>query len=60
MFKVTKQNDNTMTYVTELIADTEADVSTIPTTDMAPGSTCIVAASSNVYILNTNKEWVQL
>ena len=59
MINVTKQNDNVSAYVTEFIADTEDDIQKLPT-DVYPGSTCIVAATSNVYILNNEKQWIKL
>ena len=59
MFRIYKQNDNTQPYVTEYIADTDSDVAELPT-DVYPGSTCIVADSTNVYILNTSKQWIKL
>ena len=59
MFNIVKQSDRATTYVTEFVADEEADVTNLPTT-VAPGSTCIVIASSNVYMLNNKKEWKQI
>lgn len=53
MYAITKQADKTQTYVQELIADTAADVDTIPTTGLKPGSTVIVLEDSTVYMLNT-------
>jgi hypothetical protein len=58
-YAIIKQNDNVAPYITEYIVDDEADVKELPT-NVYPGSTCIVASSSNVYILNTKKEWVRL
>lgn len=60
MISIIKQNDNISAYVTEFVADTEADIEKLPTHAVAPGSTCIVAETSNVYILNTKHEWVKL
>ncbi len=60
MVSIIKQNDDTAAYVIEYIADTEADVADISTTNIFPGSTCIVAETANVYILNSKKEWVKL
>ncbi len=56
---ITKQQDKTYAYVTEYVADTVADVDTLPTT-AAPGSICIVIEDSSVYMLNTNREWKKL
>jgi len=60
MFKITKQAEHTVAYVTEFVADTEDDVKNLPTTNVAPGSVCIVTATSNVYMLNNQNTWVQL
>lgn len=60
MFKITKQNERTATYVTEFVADEEADIQELPTTEVAPGSVCIVTATSNVYMLNNQEEWIRL
>lgn len=59
MFNIVKQSDHATAYVTEFVADTEADVANLPTT-VAPGSTCIVIDTSNVYMLNNKKEWKQI
>lgn len=59
MYRLYKQNDDIQAYVTEFIADTEADVANLPTT-VYPGSTCIVANTATVYILNASNQWVKL
>ncbi len=56
MYSTIKTGDKQSPYVVELIADTDEDISTLPT-HYAPGSTCIVVASSSVYVLNNQKEW---
>lgn len=58
MFSVVKQNDHTAVYVTEYVADTEADIADLPT-DVYPGSTCTVTATSAVYMLNNSGTWVK-
>ncbi len=62
MVNIIKQTNNTTTYVTDFIADTEDDVQSLPTkaNDVAPGSTCLVAETGNVYILNNQEEWKKL
>ena len=62
MINIIKQNDNISTYVTEFVADTEDDIKNLPTsiTEVYPGSTCIVVATSNVYMLNNKMEWIKL
>ncbi len=56
MFNIMKQNDRVSTYVTEYVADKESDIADLPT-NVYPGSVCIVVESSNVYMLNNDKEW---
>lgn len=62
MFRIIKQNDDVQKNIKEFVADTEADVADLPTSsnEVDPGSTCIVVATSNVYMLNNQKEWVKL
>lgn len=62
MFRIMKQNDDVKMYVTEFVADSEADVADLPTSpkEVYPGSVCIVTETSNVYMLNNNEEWVIL
>lgn len=58
-YSIMKQNDNTSPYVTEFVVDTVSDLSDLPTS-VAPGSTCLIANSSQVYVLNNAREWVEL
>jgi hypothetical protein len=60
MFSIIKQNDNVSPYIIEYIADTPEDIKKLPTTIANPGSTCLVASDSSVYILNNKREWVKL
>lgn len=59
MFNITKQGEHSTAYVTEYVADTTADVADLPTNN-APGSTCIVIETADVYMLNNKKEWKKL
>lgn len=43
--------------VKEFILDAEADVATLP--ECVPGSTALVCASGNVYIVNASGQWVK-
>lgn len=55
------QQDGDITYgVNAYMADTVADLDNIDTKDDQPGTTCLVLATSSVYMLNTNKEWQPL
>lgn len=57
MFTVIRTADKSTPYVVELVVDKEADVANVPVNTYLPGSTCIVIESSNVYMLNNEKEW---
>jgi hypothetical protein len=46
------------TLIKDFIIDTEADVAILPECD--PGSTAVVAATGNVYIVNASGKWVEL
>lgn len=59
MFTITKQGDEIRPYVTEIVVDTEEEVSSLPT-HYTPGSSCIVTGTSSVYMLNNKHEWVKL
>lgn len=59
MYSVTKTQDSSQPYVTELIADTPEDIKTLPT-HYSPGSSVIVISTGSVYILNTEHQWVEL
>lgn len=59
MINIMKQSNKVQAYVNEYVADTEDDIKDLPITD-APGSVCIVIATSNVYMLDNQKTWNQL
>lgn len=45
--------------VNSYVADTESDVSSLPI-NCGPGSSCLVVATGNIYILNSTKQWILL
>lgn len=51
-----QNSDNIVPYYMALVADTEADISSLPTS-CAPGSTCVVIEGSILYILGNDKIW---
>lgn len=58
---ITKTADSTAAYVTELVADTATDVSSLPVQpEVATGSTCFVIATGDTYMLNGAGSWVQI
>lgn len=60
MYTATMQGNKVMPYVNELVADTLDDLEKINVSTLAPGSICIIIDSSQVFMLNTQREWVQL
>ena len=46
--------------IKKCIADFEADIHSIPLQDFAPGSTCFVIETSKSYMLNHNREWIEV
>lgn len=59
MFNITRQGNHSTAYVTEYVADTAEDVAKLPI-DSAPGSTCVIIDTGDVYILSNEKEWKKL
>ena len=58
MFSINKQSGNEAAYLTEYIADTEADVVDLPHIEKClAGSTCFVIATSAVYMLGNDDIW---
>ena len=54
MYWVTKY-DPKISPGTEFACDERADVETIPTDNIAPGSVCLVLADSSLWMLNKEK-----
>jgi len=59
-YRITAQRGETEAYVTEFVCDTTADVANLPTKNCDPGSSCLVIGTSEVYVLNTQRHWVQI
>lgn len=56
-----KQQSSRMDYsYREYILDKERDLDEVPITGCAPGSVCFVIETSEVYMLNSNKEWKKI
>lgn len=45
-------------YLVRLLVDTEDEIATLPT-HYAPGSTCEVVATSSIYRLNNQGQWIK-
>ena len=59
MIAIRKNAEDVQYNVMELTCDTAAEVSEAPT-NYAPGSTLFVIATSEVYMLNSEKVWMKL
>ena len=57
-FATTKSQRKVTPYLVELVADTEADIEFLPD-HYAAGSTCTIVSTSDVYMLNTQKQWIK-
>lgn len=59
-----QNSDNINPYYAALVADTEDDIENLPTTALAPGSTCIVIGTDNgnssLWILGNDFVWYNL
>ena len=62
MINMISQGDTTTYEVVSLVADTEADITTITAEypDAKPGSTCFVIEGSKVYMKNSQGNWVEI
>ena len=56
-----KQQDHNNTYYTEFVVDSVKDVAKLPVQpEAATGSAAICISNSEVYLLNSEGEWVML
>ena len=56
-----KQQSSRLDYnYKEYILDKERDLGEVPITGCSPGSVCFVIETSEVYMLNSNKEWKKI
>lgn len=58
MYRITKNDGDVAYNLKELVCDTPEDLENLPACSM--GSTCMVISTAEVYMLNSNKEWVKL
>lgn len=58
MYSQMMSGEKVTPYLVRLVADTEDEIATLPT-HYAPGSTCEVIATSNVYRLNNQGQWIK-
>ena len=55
-----RQGSRTDYNYKEYILDKERDLDEVPITGCAPGSVCFIIETSDVYMLNSNKEWKKI
>lgn len=55
-YSVTKNGESISSSVIEIIADTNADIESLPT-NVGAGSSCLVLNTGAVYILGNDKVW---
>lgn len=59
MYNIMSNNGNIAHDIKEYCCDTLEDLKTLPTSS-AMGSVCLVISTAEVYMLNSQKEWVKL
>lgn len=59
MSYIVKQGEDINYQYKEVIVDTEAEVSTVDSANMCPGSIIYVVDNGSFYMLNTKKEWIK-
>lgn len=59
MYNLYAQNGDTQYNVMEYVVDTPEDIDFLPTNG-AMGSSAIVISTSELYMLNSQKEWVKM
>lgn len=57
MYSITKQSKG---YVTEFVVDYLTDITTLPITPYAIGSTCFCIEDSSVWMLGNDRQWHQI
>lgn len=59
MIKMTSQNGDVVFDVKEYVCDTPDDLVNLPR-NCGMGSTCIVISTSEVYMMNSKREWAKI
>lgn len=59
MLSMGSSSGNVVKNLNEYMCDSAEDVKDLPV-DIAPGSTAIVIATAQVFMLNNQKEWIEL
>ncbi len=59
-YTIIQQGDTVQYDKYDTVADTLADIETLPTTAWLPGSTCIILEDSSVWMLGNDYTWHEL
>ena len=59
-YAVTKQQNSNTAYYTEFVIDTDADLPNIPIEECSVGSAALCLDTGSVYMLNSEREWIEL
>lgn len=60
-YQIIKSSGKESAYMAELIADTTADLTSLPVyPEVSYGSNCFVIETSSVFMLNTKNEWKEV
>lgn len=59
MYSYMYQGEAISHRIVQFTADTRSDIDTLPT-DCEQGSTCLVIEDSSVWMLNSQKVWVEI
>ena len=58
MIKLVANDGDKMYGIKEYVCDSPSDLKDLPPCSM--GSTCLIISTSEVYMINSEKEWVRL
>lgn len=60
MYKLFSHEGETLYNIKEWVCDTEEDLNALLKNSMGMGSTAFVISTSELYMLNSEKEWVKI
>lgn len=60
MYKMTKRGSLDNETTNEFFCDTQADLATIPSSQINLGSIAVIVENMEVYIANSKKQWISM
>lgn len=60
MYNYMSQGEAISHKIVQFAADTRADIANLPTSTIEAGSSCIVIEDSSVWMLNSEKQWIEI